>query len=259
LKHQQKEIIMGVTVKLNVAKNLETTASKSLFIDVPKDGTMRVRFAPPVEGSDGSIFGLVKNHFRLKAEDGEKGIAVACNKQHNSDERCILCDVADLLEKSDDKNEAALGRGRESIRVANGWYAQVFPAIKQEAGDGPSFKYGDIKLMRLPKTGATKVGNIMKMQHEAGEPFFVDEEQGRDIIITRQDTGVQFTQYDAMVAGMTMSLDDARSTWETDIFGWDKFWDKLDLRTMTAKEQMVCLQRSFPELAWSEIFKEIGA
>jgi hypothetical protein len=252
---------MPITMKLNVAKNLETTASKSLFIDVPKDGTLRVRFLPAVVGSEGSIFGLVKNHFQLKSEDGEKTIAVACNKQHNDGERCILCDVSDLLKNSDDKNEREIGDSRKSIKVSNGWYSQVMPAIRQEVEDGKpaEFKYGDVKLMRLPKTGATKVGNIMKMQHEAGEPFFTDVDNGKDIVVSRVDTGVQFTQYDAMTAGVPVALDKIRPTWETDIFSWEKFWDKLDLRLYTAEEQKVCLMRSYPELDWSAIFTEIDA
>jgi hypothetical protein len=41
--------------------------------------------------------------------------------------------------------------------------------------------------------------------------------------------------------------------------GWDKFWDKLDLKLLSADEQKVCLMRSYPEFDWAEIFEAVGA
>ena len=60
---------MGITVPTNVAKNLQSTAKKRPYLDVPKDGSLRVRFLPAVEGSDGEIWYHAANHYRLKRED----------------------------------------------------------------------------------------------------------------------------------------------------------------------------------------------
>lgn len=250
---------MAVTMKLNVAKSLETTSSKSVFLDVPKDGSVRVRFLPAVEGSGGSIFGYVKNHFRLKSEDGEKSITAACNQQHG-DGDCFLCDVVEHLNGSDDKAENELVDGRESIKAGNSWYAQVLVATRIDTPEGepPQFEYSDVKFLRVPKTGATKIGNIMKMQAENGEPFFVDEEHGRDLVVSRVDTGVSFTQYDAMTAGVPSKLDDIKPGWDKKIYSWDKFWDKMDLRTMSNDEQRKCLVWSYPNFDWAGIFEEMG-
>ena len=57
---------MGITVGLNVAKSLETTVSKNIFMDVPKDGSVRGRYMPAVQGSEGSIFDYTKNHFQVR-------------------------------------------------------------------------------------------------------------------------------------------------------------------------------------------------
>ena len=246
---------MGITMPLNIAKNLETTANKSLFMDVPKDSTARVRFLPPVDGSEGRVFYLTENHFRLKQEDGEKGMAVACNERHNPDEPCVLCAVARYLENSDDKNEQKLGKGRESIRANRSWYAQVLPFVPGDEGGS----YGDVKFMRLPKTGATEFNNILDMQREAGESFVVDPKKGRDVVVKRQDTGVQFTKYSAMAAGTPVSLDKIKPDWESKIFpNADKVWEKLDLRILTADEHKAALVRTYPALDWKSIFKEAG-
>ena len=251
---------MGITVGLNVAKSLETTVSKNIFMDVPKDGSVRGRYLPAVAGSEGSLFGYTKNHFRLRSEDGERGIAVGCNEVHNKDEVCVLCEVQKYLRDSDDKNERVLGEGRESIKANGSWYGQFMPAIKDDVVEGKpvTYTYGEVRFVRLPKTGAEKVGNIMKMQYENGEPSFVDEKQGRDLVLSRVDTGVQFTQYDAMTVGMPSALEDIRPNWEKEIYSWDKFWEKLDVKTLSAEEQKVALIRSYPELDWEAIFKAVG-
>ena len=246
---------MGITVPVNVQSTLDTTASKSMFLNVPKDGALRVRFLPTVDGSEGSLFALTSSHFRLKAEDGEKGIAVGCNKLHSPGQECILCKVQEFLANSDDPLEKAVGDSRESIRASNNWYAQVLPAIPQ---DNKKFTYGELKLLRLPKTGATKVGKLLKVQHAAGEDFFTDENEGRDVMLTREDTGVQFTQYDAMVVGKPSALNDIRPSWESEIFSWPALWDALDVKIMSPEEQKACLMVSYPAFDWKAIFKGAG-
>lgn len=250
---------MGI-VKMNVAKNLESTASKMLFMDVPKDGMLYARFLPAVDGSNGEIWYLAESHFRLKDEEG-KGIAVACNKRHG-DGDCYLCDLTDLLANSDDKNEVAIGKGKESSKANKSWYAQVVLATKTGVDDDgvPIFEYGEeIKLLRLPKTGATAVNDIMTMQKEAGEPFFNDFDKGKLVVVKRQDTGEAFTKYSAMAAGVPVPLDVVFPMWEKKyIPDADTMWVKLDPRIMSCDEQKATATRTYPELSWGEITKELG-
>ena len=57
---------MGI-VNLNMAATLESTASKSIFINVPKDGKLRVRLLPPNAENKGNLWYLTETHFNLKA------------------------------------------------------------------------------------------------------------------------------------------------------------------------------------------------
>ena len=251
---------MGI-VGVNVAKNLESTASKTVFLDVPKDGSVRVRFIPPVEGSDGEFWYHTENHFRLNNEDG-KGIAVACNKLHG-DGACYLCDLTSHLASSDDKNEVGIGIGKNSSKANGSWYAQVVVGARVEDDkDGNAvFEYGkEVKLMRLPKTGAQAVNAIMGMQRDAGEPLFINLKDGRDIIVSRRDTGEQFTKYSAMAAGMPTPLKTVMPDFEKKIFGTaDDVWKKIDLRVLSNDEQKAAATRTFTQLDWKAIEKELGA
>lgn len=247
---------MGITVPTNVAKNLQSTAKKRPYLDVPKDGSLRVRFLPAVEGSDGEIWYHAANHYRLKREDMEGNTALACNKVHG-DGDCLLCDVAEFLAGSADKNEKHLGDSKESIKVGHSWYAQVLPATKVgENEDGTHiFEYGEAMLMRLPKTGAGFVNSIMKAQNAAGEPLFLDEKNGKDIVVSRQDTGEAFTKYSAIPAGMPVNLKKVRPDWENQIRSYADMWKAINLNVSSNDEMVAALVRSYPELNWDVIIK----
>lgn len=228
-------------VKLNLNKTLESTASNSIFTDVPKDGEVRVRFLPPMEGSDGALWFLTENHFRLKAEDGERSIAVACRRRHADGDDCFLCDIAKALADSSDASEKALGRGRNSIAANRSWYAQVLPIVKEDG----EFVAREPKLLRLPKTAAEAVNSIMQTQQRNDEELACSPEATQDIVVKRDDTG-SITKYSAMPAGKPRALADLMPDWENKIMGFDKVWEKLDIKLFTNEEQIEAMERSYP-------------
>lgn len=244
---------MGV-IKLNMAKVLESTAGNSMFIDVPKDGEIRVRLLPPMEGNNGNIWYLTENHFRLKAEDGEKGIAVACRKRHAADDNCLLCDVAKYLENSDDAQERKIGKGREAIAANRSWYVQVLLITK----DGKEFVAGTPKLLRLPKTGADAVNSILQSQEKNDDALSCMPEAAQDIVIKRQDTGVQIVKYSAMPTGKPKSLDEYLPGWADKIMTPDQVWEKLDLKVFTNEEQAAAFARSYPLVDMAAMLKDLG-
>lgn len=243
---------MGV-VKLNMAKVLESTAGNSMFIDVPKDNEVRVRLLPPMDGSNGSIWFLTENHFRLKAEDGDKGIAIACNKRHG-DGNCLLCDVAKFLEDSDDKQEQKIGKGREAIAANRSWYAQVLLISKEDG----KFVAGPPKLLRLPKTGADAVNGILQSQERNDDGLSCMPEAAQDIIIKRQDTGVPMTKYTAMPTGKPTALEVYLPDWENKMLNNAQVWEKLDLKVFTNEEQAAAFARSYPLVDTAAMLKELG-
>jgi len=244
---------MGV-VKLNMAKVLESTAGNSMFLDVPKDGEIRVRLLPPMEGSNGNIWFLTENHFRLKAEDGEKGIAVACRKRHADGDDCLLCDVAKFLENSDDAQERKLGKGREALAANRSWYTQVLLVTKEDG----KFVAGPPKLLRLPKTAADAVNGILQSQMKNDDGLSCMPEAAQDITIKRQDTGTNITKYTAMPSGKPTALADYLPDWETKVMTVEQVWEKLDLKVLSNEEQAAALTRSYPLLDVPAILKELG-
>jgi hypothetical protein len=246
---------MAGTVKLNLAKTLEATAGNSMFIDVPKDGEVRVRILPPLEEMEGNLWFLTENHFRLKGEDGQKGIAVACRHRHAGGDACFLCDAAKFLEQSDDPQERAIGKGREAIAANRSWYFQVLPISKDGSGN---FVAGEVKLLRLPKTGADAVNDILKTQMKNDDPVSCMEDAAQDIVISRQDTGVPITKYKAMTAGKPKSLDDYKPDWKSKLMSKDEVMAKLDLKIYSNEEQIEALRRSYALLDTPNIVAECG-
>jgi hypothetical protein len=243
---------MGI-VKLNMAKLLESTAGNTMFVDVPKDGEIRVRLLPPVDGNNGQLWYLTENHFRLKAEDGEKGIAIACNNRHGEG-NCLLCSVADYLKNSDDKVEQKIGDGRESIKANRNWYAQVLMIDKVEK----DFVAGPVKFVRLPKTGADAVNAILQSQQKNDDALSCMPEAAQDIIIRRQDTGVPRTTYSAMPTGKPKSLDEYLPGWADKILTSEQVWAKLDIKVFTNEEQAAAFARSYPLVDTAAMLKELG-
>ena len=241
-------------VKLNLAKALEATAGNSLFLDVPKDGDVRVRLLPPDSDNEGSIWYLTENHFRLKAEEGDKGIAVACRKRHAKDDNCLLCDVAKYLENSADAQERKIGKGRESIAANRNWYVQVLPITKEDK----VFVAGAPKLLRLPKTGADAVNAILAAQQKNDDAMSSGIEAAQDIVIRRQDTGVPRTTYTAIPTGKPTSLNEYMPGWEEKYMVPAKVWEKIDLKIMSNEEMAAVLTRSYPFLGVPGILKELG-
>jgi hypothetical protein len=245
---------MAGIVKLNMAKMLESTAGNSLFIDVPKDGEVRVRLLPPLEGNGGNLWYLTENHFRLKAEDGDKGIAIACRKRHAEGDRCFLCDAAKFLEGSDDAQERKIGKGREAIAANRNWYIQILPINKEDK----DFIAGQPKLLRLPKTGADAVNAILQSQQKNDDALSCMPEAAQDIIVRRQDTGVPRTTYSAMPTGKPRSLDEYFPGWSGKILTAAEVWEKIDIKVFTNQQHIEALARSYTLLDVNAIVKACG-
>ena len=245
---------MGI-VRLNMAKTLESTAGNTIYLDVPKDGEVRGRFLPPFEEMDGNIWFLTENHFRLKTAEG-RGTAIACLKRHgHKGERCFLCDAAKYLEASDDPQERAIGKGREAIAANRSWYAQIIPII----GDNKAgFKGTEVKLLRLPKTGADAVNDIFKSQQKNEDCTSCDPDAAQDISVFRKDTGQPITKYGAMTVGKPRTLDDILPNWEELIMTPEQVWKKLDIKLQTVTEQIETLRASYPLLDVDGIVKACG-
>lgn len=237
----------------NLQKNLDMAAGNNIFLDVPKDGSIRVRLAHPAK-ANGELPWLVENHYRIKREDGEGNMAVACNNRH-SEEPCFLCALAGYLSQSADESERAIGKGKNSIAAGKSYYLQVFPAVQ---GDDGELTYGDVRLLRLPKTGIDNLNELFQMQRDAGENFAMDPNAGRDVVIRRKDTGENFTKYSVMATGAESALADIKPDWEKTYMSDDGVMEKIGLNILTPDEQIAAAARSYKNLDWKAIQKALG-
>ncbi len=222
---------MGVkrpTHKPNVAANVKSAKVDKLFIDIPKDTTMRFRFAPPMDES-GLIFYRAANHFKVKSEEG-KNTALACLFEHNTEETgdtCYLCKLSKHLFKYGDKGEKEIAK---AISQSMQWYAQVLVAEKNDSNG--LWEYTGPRLLRLPMTGVQSVNEIMSNQAKNDESFFCDPDKGHDLTIKRYSKS---PWYSADRVSNHCSLDDVFPNWNekllSDIYG------ELRLNVVTYDEQ----------------------
>jgi hypothetical protein len=236
---------------LNLDATLESTAKKSVFLNIPADTTFRLRFLPPTN-ANGSLFTMNTNHFRLEDEE-EKSIAPACLKVHGNG-KCPLCDIVSYMFDTKDK---ALGKVAREIRASNNWYAQVLQAVQSgEDKDGnPVWVYRGPYLMRFSKTGTDAIAAILKAQRMAGEPFIVDPKKGKDILFTRTGTGLS-TEYSAMPTGATNDLDTIFPGWKDALF--PDVTKELGIRLLTGEQMVAAAQRAQGSIDWSKVIAESG-
>jgi hypothetical protein len=235
--------------KFNLQASIASTAGNSKFLDIPKDGSIRVRLLPPTE-EDGSLFTAVANHYNFKEDD--RSVALACTKLHGDGE-CFLCDLSEYLQKFGDAGEKKVGKSQKGIQQSKSWYFQACAAIKDpETGE---WSYGDPKLVRVPKTGAEAITEILASQQRNEEPFLFDPENGKDVEISRDDSG-RFTSDSALPVGVPSNLDDMLPDWETKMF--TDITEELSLRVRTIEEQITAARTCYPSLDWSKIESNMG-
>lgn len=228
-------------MKLNLAKTIATTAKDGLFVDIKPDSVTRLRFLPPTL-DDGSLFYLNVNHFGLKSDE-DKHIAVACGDVHrDGDEPCVLCALHSFL-KADGEEEAA-----KNIRAANNWYAQVLVGSKDVDGN---LVYSGPKLIRMSKTGADAIIEILKMQEAADDDYCCDPHNGQDIMFSRSGSGLQ-TKYSAQAMGKKNNLDDILPGWESKLLDIP---EKLDMKAWSNDDMLAAAVRSLGDAVDWEAFE----
>jgi hypothetical protein len=214
--------------KPNVAANVKSAKVDKLFIDIPKETTMRFRFAPPMDEA-GLLFYRAANHFKVKSEEG-KNTALACLHEHatpESGDSCYLCKLSKHLFKYGDKAQKDVAK---AISQSLQWYSQVLVAEK-DMNTG-LWEYTGPKLLRLPMTGVQAVNEIMSNQAKNDEDFFCDPDAGHDLTIKRHGKSPWYT---ADRVSNHCSLDDVFPGWESKFLG--DIYGELRLNIVTFKEQ----------------------
>lgn len=236
---------------LNLDTTLDTTAKKSIFLNIPADTSYRIRFLPPTQ-ANGSLFVLNTNHFKLQ-DDEDRGIAPACLKVHKGED-CPLCEVVDHMFKTGDKK---LEKVAKEIKASHNWYAQVLLAKRGEddKDNNPTWEYTGPFLMRFAKSGTEAIIAVLKAQQAGGEAFICDPNKGKDVLFTRTGTGLK-TKYTAMPTGDPNKLDKIFPGWKDKLI--TDMTSELGLRFLTGPQMLAAAQRAFKELDWTALIRESG-
>lgn len=243
---------MGVTrptYKPNVGANVKSAKVDKLFIDIPKDTTMRFRLLPPMDES-GLLFFRAANHFKVKSEEG-KNTALACLHEHGTEETgdtCYICKLSKHLFKYGDKAEKEVAK---ALQQSLQWYTQVLVAEKDDSTG--KWEYSGPKLLRLPMTGVQSVNEIMSNQAKNDESFFCDPEDGHDLTIKRYSKS---PWYSADRVSNHCTLESVFPGWEdkalSDIYG------ELRLNIATPDEQREAVIRSWGDVLDFDALAELG-
>lgn len=239
---------------VNTGANKKATESKSIFLDIKPDTTVRLRILPPTDES-GMIFTKVSNHFKLKNPEGG-GMALACLREHGADgETCFLCQLVEFLKASKDKADKKIG---SDLYANPRWYVQAY--LAEKGADG-KLEYRGPYLVGVSKTTADALNDILTTQEVAGDDYFCDPDKGQDIIITRRGSGLA-TKYTVMPTGQKMALSDIMPNWDTPGSGKliTDVLAALDLKVEDADGQRKAALRSFPdEIDWAAVNEAIPA
>ena len=245
-------------IRPNVAANVAALKVKRLFIDVPKESSMRFRILPTLN-SEGEIdfelpiFTGAANHFRLNDEDGQ-GRAYACLKQHGTEETgtdCFFCTFAHTVAKyGADKKEKAIGGNKNGISRSRSYYLQVLTAEKGNDG----WTYSGPNLLRVPQSGADAVQAIMVQQEINDEVPFLDIEGGHDISIEHLTKN---PWYRAFTVSNHCSIESVFPDFRTKMIS--DVYEELNLRILTPEEQKATAQRTYPnEIDWQRLADDFG-
>jgi len=232
----------------NIKATIRQTRSDSIFLDIPKLTTARLRFAP----KEGELAVLVRNHFGFKKEDGA-GMALACLRHHGTAETgddCYICRLCEYLETADTKLERGLVKGRKNVTPGKNFYYQVW--VRE---DDVEVVYTGPRLLRVPKSGAEAIAKVFADLDRQGLALPSDADEGQDLFVT--NNGKLPLYYEAKETGEQSNLDEV-------IPGWTKrfirsVYDALKLGVYTPYEQYEIAKRSYPEeIDWEKAEASIG-
>jgi hypothetical protein len=230
--------------KMNLKASLESTKSNSPYLDIKEDSTVRVRFLP-TNNPSGALFTRSVNHFKMhNPDDPNRTLVLACN-EHFKGERCYLCELSAYL-RNGDKAERAIAA---DIRPSSRFYAQVLPCERNEETD--ELEYTKPKLLGLPKTGVDDINALLMQQHANNEPYFCDEAEGQDVMVTRTGRGFD-TRYKGSLTGNKVDLSETFEDWELEYM--EDMIPVLGLKFASWDEQKLHAQRTFgDQLDWDEL------
>lgn len=229
----------------------------SKFFDMSPNTTAMVRFLPPAF-PDGRIFFQTMNHFGMKdPQDPARGVALACLKEHGTEEtgkKCWICDVIDFLGKKGTADQKKIIKGKGSLSVGSKYYAQVL--IGEKSGDG--WKYNRPVLMALNFNGATAVQSVQQRCEFMNIKSFTDPDEGQSLLITRNDSGGSNNKvtYSAERTGLVERLDDIYPTWVEEFM--QDIPTAVDLKIMNREQQKAYVKHSFGERIDWEVLEANG-
>ena len=240
----------------NVKANAAITQRKKLFIDIPIDATAQVRILP-ITSEDGMIFTRAENHFKLKDETPNRGLALACLQVHGTEESgtdCYLSKLSKVLLKHGDKAEKAIGT---LIMASARWYIQVLKAEDTGQVDkegSPVLKYTGPYLLGLPKTGTDGVNRVMNNLAKAKKPAFTNPKRGQDLFITHHPVSPWYT---VDRSGVEQDINKIFPEWQEKMI--DDVYSELGLKVYTPEEQKQVMQRSYgDQLDWAALAEQFG-
>jgi hypothetical protein len=211
----------------NPDATVESARKKSVFYTLPPDSRTPARFLPPTE-ENGGAFTVIHNHFNLKDEKGDD-ISFGCLKEEKG-EHCPACALADHLFSTGDQIDKNLAY---KVKAKPRYYGQYY--IKGQESDGP-------KLTGFAPTMADKIASIGQTLKDSELPQYNDIKGGQIVTLIRKGSGLN-TDYDAMITGQTIALDDFHKEWEGEV-NMDVY-ARVKPRFGTPAEMIDALRRAF--------------
>lgn len=222
---------------VNVRKTRESTQAPSMFVSIPADSSVQLRFLPP-DNPEGVLFFRAVQHFRFK--DNDRNRAWACLDVHGENAGgCPGCELVEYFRKNGTEAQKKIANER---RANARCYAQVIEKGKEDQGP---------RLVPLSPTTADQVSDLLEMQFSNSLPLLTDVEAGEWVVVSRKGSGLK-TEYKVMPTGVRVPLKAVNKDWE------DKFLnikEKLDLKIATREQFIQSIKDTLAgELPLDEVF-----
>jgi len=229
--------------KLNIAASRKVTEKKSLFVDVPNDGSVQVRHLPP-DNDDGILFVRIGQHFKFEDEDGNSR-AYACLNEHGGpdDGKCAICDTCEYFKKNGNDVERDIADGFKGVGLSYQFYAQVYD--KNRIDEGP-------KLIRVPQSAADQFMDKAQFAEDNGMPVPSDVEAGEWVIYGKKIKNKR-TEWSVMPTGVRVPLDTLDKDWAEKMMD---ITEALALRILPRVQQIKALKENYgSKLELEKVFK----
>ena len=161
---------------INLGNSRKATERKSIYLDIPMNGSKQVRFMP-LDNEDGMLFRLVGLHYKFK-EDGQER-AYACTRIHGDSNQCAFCDTIDFFRKTGTKTEKDLVDSFKGFGLSENFYIQVIEKESAEEGS---------KLLRVPRGFTDTVHEMEAMRQANGMTSLIDPENGEWYVVGRSNS-----------------------------------------------------------------------